>query len=83
MVSLNFQTFSEEQKTYRQKAERYKQMRKSNDTITVVANPVDLEEINATEEAKAKADKWHETLSTDLMLQEVLAILHDLEERKS
>jgi carboxyl-terminal processing protease len=83
VVSLNFQTFSEEQKAYRQKAERYKQMRKSNDTITVVANPDDLEEINATEEAKAKADKWHETLSTDLMLQEVLAILHDLEERKS
>jgi carboxyl-terminal processing protease len=78
VITLNYQDYKQAREEYRQKAERYKDMRASNDTLVVSANQADEVQNNATEEAKVKAEKWHKSMSTDLLLQEALAIIKDV-----
>lgn len=77
--SLNFEKYRAAQEDYRQEAERFKEMRESDVTIVVSSNQDDLATINATEESKEKTKNWHKDLSTDLILQEAMAVLDDLE----
>lgn len=77
--SLHFETYRQNRKIYRKESERFKDILKSEREIKVTANSADLEEINANEENKAKAEDWHEKLSTDLFLQEAMEVSHDLQ----
>lgn len=78
LVSLNLEEFKADQDAYRKEAKRYKNVRKSLDELEVMSNEADLAEIQASEENKEKAKNWHKNLSTDLFLQEAVAVTEEV-----
>lgn len=77
--SLHFEQYRAAQEHYRSEAKRFKEMQESDISIVVSSNKADLESVNANEESKTKTENWHQALSTDLILQEAMAVLDDLE----
>ena len=80
LVNLNLQKYQAQQEEYRAQAKLYKNIRKSDEKLTVTANQDDLEKIEASEENRERNQKWFENISEDLILQEAYAISLDLRE---
>ena len=77
-VSLNLETFREEQRIYREEAKKYKGMRQSTKLLTISTNKADIAKVEATEDAKKKNKNWHKALRKDLYLVEAVQVLNDL-----
>ena len=78
MVSLNFEEFHDSQDKYRERSEKYKNMRKSSDTISVASLQLDMGMWESSEEKTIERDRWFKNLGTDLYLQEAVMVVQDL-----
>lgn len=77
-VSLNFDTYHQEQDNFRERSDKYKDMRKADEEILVGSLQMDLEMWESSEEKTIERDKWFKNLSKDLYLQEAVAVVYDL-----
>ena len=77
-VSLNFEAYHQEQDEFRLKSEKYDGMRKTEDSIAVASNTIDIPMWEATEEKQEERDRWFKNLRKDLYLHEAFEVAKDL-----
>lgn len=77
-IPLQWEAYRASQVAYRAEAERYTNMRKSDDSLAVSTNEADLAKINASEEAETKQENWHKSLRRDLYLHEAFQVARDV-----
>ena len=77
-VSLNFAEYRETQEKIREKSEKYKNMRKIDEELTVTANAADAREQAESKEKKEVAEKWHDKIDNDLYVHEAYRVATSL-----
>lgn len=77
-VSLNFENYHREQEEFRDRSDKYRNMRKSDSVIDVASLRLDEAMWESSEEKTIERDKWFKNLGTDLYLQEAVLVAHDL-----
>lgn len=77
-VSLNFADYHQDQEQFRERSEKFKDMRKADDEILVGSLSLDTEMWESSEEKSIERDRWFRNLSTDLYLQEAVSVVQDL-----
>lgn len=77
-ISLNFETYHQEQDEFRIKSEKYDGMRKTEDSIMVASNTVDIPMWDETEDKQKERDRWFKGLRKDLYLHEAYEVAKDL-----
>lgn len=77
-MSLNFDAYHQEQEQFREKSKRYDGMRKTEDSIAVASNTVDIPMWETSEEKQEERDRWFKNLRKDLYLHEAFEVASDL-----
>ncbi|NBL64578.1 tail-specific protease [Flavobacterium sp. NST-5] len=77
--SLNIDKFRAEQIALEEKAKKYKAISKYNNQLKFSSLPYENELIKNDNLLKEKRDRWHETLSKDVYVEEALNVLDDLQ----
>lgn len=78
-TSLHFETYRQEQTAFREKSEKYKGMRKSEEKLPVASNTADIPQWEESEDKERERDAWFKNLRNDLYLHEAFAVARDLE----
>ncbi len=78
VLSLNYETYHKEQDEFREESKKYDNMRKTDDSIMVASNTVDIPMWDATEEKQKERDRWFKSLKKDLYLHEAFEVAKDL-----
>jgi carboxyl-terminal processing protease len=84
--SLQIDTFKAEQKALDDKNKKYKPIADFKNTLQFMSLPYENEKVKNDEVLKEKRDRWHESLSKDIYVEEALHILNDMQsgsEKKS
>jgi carboxyl-terminal processing protease len=79
VYSLNIDKFKAEQKALDEKNKKYKPILDYKNAFDFNSLPYEVEETNKDSVLKEKRDRWHESLSKDIYIEEAIHILNDLQ----
>ncbi len=79
VYSLNFNQFKAEQLSIEEKAKKYKSIADYKNTLEFKSLPIEEEEMKKDSSLKEKRERWHESLSKDIYVEEALNVLDDLQ----
>ena len=79
VYSLNIDKFKAEQKALDEKNKKYKPIVDYKNSFVFKSLPYEVEETNKDSVLKEKRDRWHESLSKDIYIEEAIHILNDLQ----
>lgn len=79
VYSLNIDKFKAEQKALDEKNKKYKPIVDYKNAFEFRSLPYEVEETNKDSVLKEKRDRWHESLSKDIYIEEAIHILNDLQ----
>jgi carboxyl-terminal processing protease len=79
VYSLNIDKFKAEQKSLDEKNKKYKPIVDYKNAFEFKSLPYEVEETNKDTVLKEKRDRWHESLSKDIYIEEAIHILNDLQ----
>jgi len=79
VYSLNIDKFKAEQKALDEKNKKYKPILDYKNAFDFKSLPYEIEETNKDSVLKEKRDRWHESLSKDIYIEEAIHILNDLQ----
>ncbi|WP_366185160.1 carboxy terminal-processing peptidase [Flavobacterium ovatum] len=77
--SLNLDKFRLAQKDIEEKAKKYKPISQYKNNLQFTSLPYELDETKKDNILKEKRDRWHESLSKDIYVEEALNVLDDLQ----
>lgn len=77
--SLNIDKFKQEQTQLEEKAKKYKAISKYKNDLKFTSLPYENEMVKNDNLLKEKRDRWHESLSKDVYVEEALNVLDDLQ----
>jgi carboxyl-terminal processing protease len=78
LISLNYETYRQEQEDFRNESEKYKNMRKAEKELAVTTNGYDEKQWKDNEEKMKEINQWFKGLRKDLYLSEAFAVAQDL-----
>ncbi len=79
VYSLNIDKFKAEQKSLEEKSKKYKSIADYKNIFEFKSLPYELEAMSKDSILKEKRDRWHESLSKDIYIEEAIHILNDLQ----
>jgi carboxyl-terminal processing protease len=79
IYSLNIDKFKAEQKSLEEKNKKYKSIADYKNIFEFKSLPYELEAMSKDSILKEKRDRWHESLSKDIYIEEAIHILNDLQ----
>lgn len=79
VYSLNFKKFKLEQNSIEEKAKKYKSIKDYKNDLRFYSLSNEIETMKTDEALKEKRDRWHESLSKDIYVEEAINILDDLQ----
>jgi carboxyl-terminal processing protease len=79
IYSLNIDKFKAEQKSLEEKSKKYKSIADYKNIFEFKSLPYELEAMSKDSILKEKRDRWHESLSKDIYIEEAIHILNDLQ----
>jgi carboxyl-terminal processing protease len=79
IYSLNIDKFKAEQKALDEKNKKYKPIIDYKNSFDFNSLPYEVDEINKDSVLKEKRERWHESLSKDIYIEEAIHILNDLQ----
>jgi carboxyl-terminal processing protease len=79
VYSLNIDKFKAEQKSLEDKNKKYKSIVDYKNAFEFKSLPYEIESMNNDSVLKEKRDRWHESLSKDIYIEEAIHILNDLQ----
>ncbi|MCA6422211.1 MAG: carboxy terminal-processing peptidase [Flavobacterium sp.] len=79
VYSLNIDKFKAEQKSLEEKNKKYKSIVDYKNAFEFKSLPYEVESMNNDAVLKEKRDRWHESLSKDIYIEEAIHILNDLQ----
>jgi carboxyl-terminal processing protease len=79
VYSLNIDKFKAEQKLLEDKNKKYKSIVDYKNAFEFKSLPYEIESMNNDSVLKEKRDRWHESLSKDIYIEEAIHILNDLQ----
>ncbi len=79
IYSLNIDKFKAEQKALDEKNKKYKPISEYKNAFDFNSLPYEIEQTNKDATLKEKRDRWHESLSKDIYIEEAIHILNDLQ----
>ena len=79
--SLNIEKFKIAQNAIEEKAKKYKPIIDYKNTLKFTSLPYEVDEMNKDVTLKEKRDRWHESLSKDIYVEEALNVLDDLQSK--
>jgi len=79
IYSLNIDKFKAEQKSLDEKNKKYKPIADYKNAFEFKSLPYEIEETKNDPVLKEKRDRWHESLSKDIYIEEAIHILNDLQ----
>lgn len=79
IYSLNIDKFKAEQKALDEKNKKYKPILDYKNSFVFKSLPYEVEQMNNDSVLKEKRDRWHESLSKDIYIEEAIHILNDLQ----
>ena len=79
IYSLNIDKFKAEQKALDEKNKKYKPISDYKNAFDFKSLPYEVEQINNDPILKEKRERWHESLSKDIYIEEAIHILNDLQ----
>ena len=79
VYSLNIDKFKAEQKSLEDKNKKYKSIVDYKNAFDFKSLPYEIESMNNDSVLKEKRDRWHESLSKDIYIEEAIHILNDLQ----
>ncbi len=79
VYSLNIDKFKAEQKSLEEKNKKYKSIADYKNIFEFKSLPYELEAMSKDSILKEKRDRWHESLSKDIYIEEAIHILNDLQ----
>src|SRR6218665_2987170 len=83
VYSLNIDKFRAEQKALDEKNKKYKPIVDYKNAFQFKSLPYEMDEMNKDSVLKEKRDRWHESLSKDIYIEEAIHILNDLQTENS
>jgi len=83
VYSLNIDQFKAEQNAIEEKAKKYKSIADYQNSLQFNSLPYELEAEKADATLKEKRERWHESLSKDIYVEEALNVLDDLQPSKT
>jgi len=83
VYSLNIDKFKAEQKALDEKNKKYKPISEYKNAFDFNSLPYEIEQTNKDSVLKEKRDRWHESLSKDIYIEEAIHILNDLQTENS
>ncbi len=83
VYSLNIDKFKAEQKSLEEKNKKYKPIVDYKNAFDFNSLPYELESMKNDPVLKEKRDRWHESLSKDIYIEEAIHILNDLQSENS
>ena len=82
VYSLNIDQFKEEQKAIEEKAKKYKSIADYKNALKFNSLPYELEAMKTDVSLKEKRERWHESLSKDIYVEEAINVLDDLQPKE-
>jgi carboxyl-terminal processing protease len=79
VYSLNIDKFKAEQKALEDKSKKYKSIVDYKNLFEFQSLPYELDAMKKDNVLKEKRDRWHESLSKDIYIEEAIHILNDLQ----
>ena len=83
VYSLNIDKFKAEQKSLEDKSKKFKSIADYKNVFEFKSLPYELEAMSKDQVLKEKRDRWHESLSKDIYIEEAIHILNDLQSENS
>lgn len=80
IMPLNYEIYRAEQDAFREESKKYENMRKTEDSIMVASNTIDIPMWDATEDKQKERDRWFKGLKKDLYLHEAFEVAKDLKQ---
>jgi len=81
--SLNIEKFKAEQKALEEKSKKFKSLANYKNAFEFKSLPYELESTQKDPVLKEKRERWHESLSKDVYIEEAIHILNDLQSENS
>lgn len=81
VFSLNIDKFKQEQEALELKAKKYKAIVNYKNNLKFTSLPNELEAVKNDNLLKEKRDRWHESLSKDVYVEEAINVLDDLQQK--
>lgn len=81
VYSLNIDKFKLAQKQIEEKAKKYKPLQNYKNNLKFSSLPYETEVMSKDNALKEKRDRWHESLSKDIYVEEALNVLDDLQSK--
>ena len=82
VYSLNLDQFKAEQAAIEEKAKKYKSIADYQNSLKFSSLPYEIEAMKTDASLKEKRDRWHESLSKDIYVDEAINVLNDLQPQK-
>ena len=79
VYSLNIEKFKKEQKAIEESSKKFKALSDYDNTLKFMSLPYENELTKTDETLKEKRDRWHESLSKDIYIEEAIHVLDDLQ----
>lgn len=79
VYSLNIDQFKKEQAAIEEKAKKYKSIADYQNSLKFSSLPYENEAMKSDSALKEKRDRWHESLSKDIYVEEAINVLDDLQ----
>lgn len=79
VYSLNIDQFKAEQKAIEEKAKKYKSIADYKNSLEFASLPYENEAMKTDSSLKEKRERWHESLSKDIYVEEAINVLDDLQ----
>ena len=81
IYSLNIDKFKKEQNTIEEAAKKFKSIADYQTQLKFYSLPSEIEEMKTDGALKEKRERWHESLSKDIYVEEAINILNDLQNK--
>jgi len=81
VFSLNIDKFKQEQEALELKAKKYKAISAYKNSLKFASLPNEVEAVKKDNLLKEKRDRWHESLSKDIYVEEAINVLDDLQSK--
>lgn len=83
VYSLNIDKFKQEQAAIEEKAKKYKSIADYQNSLKFSSLPNEIDAMKTDPTLKEKRDRWHESLSKDIYVEEAINVLDDLQPSKA
>jgi len=79
VYSLNIDQFKAEQNAIEEKSKKYKSIADYKNSLEFTSLPYEVDQMKTDTSLKEKRDRWHESLSKDIYVEEAINVLDDLQ----